>query len=103
LVDSFSEGFSHAEFSTEFLRAGADRWDPGPGEGVNKRMRAQRVLVGLRDAGDEDSAKSALALAEALARRAAPSSGFLGGPEAVWWKGTIDALASDGWEYDVNG
>lgn len=97
LVDSLSQGYSHADLGTACLRAEADRWDPG--DGVSKQVRAQRLFAAMRAEGGKGGEKAALALAESVARAGSPGWG----EPARWWQETIDALAADGWEYDANG
>lgn len=92
LVIALAEGNSHSQLGTLFLTVGADNWDRDE-EGVNKEMRVQGVLKGLRSEDDEEAERAALELA-----RRACALGAMG--PARWWPALEDALAVDGLEYD---
>ena len=93
-----SEGYSHSNLSVEFLRIEADGFDPG--DAVNKEKRATAVLTALRDSEDEDAARGVIQLAERLLRSGSGQDNVWARGPADWWEETVDALASDGWQYD---
>lgn len=92
LIKALAEGNSHSQLGTLFLGLGVDRWDR-EGERVNKEVRVQGVIKGLRSEDGSAAERAALELA-----REAVVAGA-GGP-ARWWPALIDALAADGFEYD---
>ncbi|MGB7686054.1 MAG: hypothetical protein WBL45_09775 [Solirubrobacterales bacterium] len=98
LVESIAMGYSHAGIGTLLLKAGADDWAPEQWD--NKEHRMQLVFKSLRAAEDPDAATAALELARLALEAGAPASAGAT-TRIIWWEPLRDALAADGWEYDI--
>ena len=98
LVEAIATGHTNAGIGTLLLKAGADVWAPDHWD--NKEHRIQEVFKSLRTAEDPDAAPAALELARMTLEAGAPSTPD-GTSRIIWWEPLRDALAADGWEYDV--
>jgi hypothetical protein len=97
LVEAIATGYTDTKMGTLFLSAEADGW--APEKWPNKEGRVQRLFGALRKDGSAEAAAAALELARlALVAGAPPPSGRT---QIIWWEPLRDALAADGWEYDV--
>lgn len=81
------------------LDAEADQWDPP--KPSNKQDRLQQLFRAMRADGGEDAETAALAIAGHLMSSGA--SPARKGRPMVWWDEALDTLATDGWEYDIDG
>jgi hypothetical protein len=101
VIEAISDGYSHSDMTTLFIRAGVDQWD-SRGEGITKATRAQRVIHGLRDDQEPSANSKAFELvAEVVKHGDVPASPF--GPDTPrWWQPLIDALSSDGYDWDTD-
>ena len=101
LIEAISDGYSHSDMTTLFMRAGVDQWD-SRGDGITKATRAQRVIQGLRDDQAPSANSKAFELvAEVVKHGDLPASPF--GPDSPpWWQPLIDALSSDGYDWDTD-
>jgi hypothetical protein len=98
LVEAIATGFTNAGIGTLLLKAGADDWAPERWD--NKEHRLQAVFKGLRAAEDQEATTAALELARMALEAGAPSSAGASS-RIIWWEPLRDALAADGWEYDI--
>lgn len=97
LVEAIATGYTDTRMGTLFLNAEADGW--APEKWPNKEGRIQRLLDALRKDGSAEADAAALELARLALEAGAPSPG--GRTQIIWWEPLRDALAADGWEYDV--
>jgi hypothetical protein len=97
LVEAIATGYSDAKIGTLLLKAGADTW--APESWPNKERRVQDLFKSLRAAEDPEAEAAALELARLTLEAGAPSPG--GKSRIIWWEPLRDAVAADGWEYDV--
>lgn len=98
LVEAIATGYSQARIGTLLLKAGAEDWAPERWD--NKEHRMQLVFKRLRTAEDLDAATAALELARLALEAGAPASAGAT-TRIIWWEPLRDALAADGWEYDI--
>lgn len=98
LVEAITSAYTKSAANTALLKAEADEWDPDRYD--NKEHRMQLVFKGLRDAGTSDADKAALELARMVMEKISPPSA---GAQSRFteWPALSDALAADGWEYDI--
>jgi hypothetical protein len=97
LVEAIASGYTATRMGTLFLNAEADRW--APENWPNKEGRVQRLFEALREDGGTEADAAALELARMVLEAGAPPPG--GQTRIIWWEPLRDALAADGWEYDV--
>lgn len=98
LVEAVAEGYTNARIGTLLLKAGAEDWAPEHWD--NKEHRMQLVFKALGKAEDPAADQAALESARLTLETGSPRS-FAGTRRIVWWEPLRDALAADGWEYDV--
>jgi hypothetical protein len=98
LVEAIATGYTQAKIGTLLLKAGAEDWAPERWD--NKEHRMQLVFKSLRGADDPDAATAALELARLTLEAGAPASAGAT-THIIWWEPLRDALAADGWEYDI--
>lgn len=98
LVEAIATGYTHATIGTLLLKAGAEDWAPERWD--NKEHRMQLVFKDLRAAEDPDASTAALELARLTLEAGAPASARAT-TRIIWWEPLRDALAADGWEYDI--
>jgi hypothetical protein len=94
LIEAISDGYSHSDMTTLFLRAGVDDRDPGVA-GNNKATRVQAVLRALRDEGDVEDGEAALELSAEVLTHA-----YEWGGNASWLEPLELALAGDELAFD---
>jgi hypothetical protein len=99
LTRTIDMAYSNTRIGTLLLDAEADRWDPPNPR--NKQDRLQRLFRAMREDGGEDAEAAALETARLLMSSGASSKRR--GRPMVWWDEALDTLATDGWEYDIEG
>jgi hypothetical protein len=95
LVEAISDGMSHSDMTTMFMRVGVDEYD-NRGKSINKATRAQTVLrhLMLQDDG-EDADRAAREIATEILNRA---HGW--GVRPTWLGPLETGLAADGLVFD---
>lgn len=97
MVKAIDRGYTKANIGTLFFEADADRWDPKAAP--NKETRLLAALEAMRESEEDEASKALLRLAAIVLGSGAPDGLF--SPETSWYQPLRDALAADGWEYDV--
>ncbi len=98
LVRVIDQVYTDTHIGTLLLEAGAEPW--APQQWPNKQTRLQRLFAQMREDTGADVEPVALELVRLLLRKGSPSAERAS--PSVWWSEVLDAVAADGWEYDVD-
>jgi hypothetical protein len=98
LIEAIDSAYSKAQIGTLLLKAEADEWEPARAD--NKEHRLQLVFKGMRNADTREAERAARELVRMVLEKIATAP--IGRqPWLAQWSALRDALAADGWEFDI--
>lgn len=98
LVEVVGRAYTNAQIGTLLLKAEADEWEPARAD--NKQHRLQRTFKEMRVEDTPEAERAARELVRLVLKKIRPTP--IGRqPFLAEWSALRDALATDGWEFDI--